>query len=455
VTVEMQLHLIKYVEEFIHNPANQKALIPNLGLTDVGLVSVIQQYNSLIMAHDRIADGSSEENPALKTLNQQIQSALKSIQVSIANSRKGLQISNTDINTQNTDALSKINSIPRKEREFIEIKRQQQVKETLYLFLLQKREEASLNMAVTVPKGRVLNTPDEAVRTGLQTAFLLLIFALLGLVIPIFIIFIKELINTSIMSRAQVENLTKVPVLAELGHNNTDEIIINHRSVDSNAELFRLLRTKLQFTLDFPTQKVIMITSTEPGEGKTYVSLNLAINLSLTDKKVLLIGLDLRKPQLTKYFELSGKEGISSYLSGHENNYKKLIHTLTEYPLLDVLPAGIIPPNPNELIMNKRLDSLIEDVKEIYDYIVIDTAPVGAVSDTYLIDRLADITLYVCRAGYSDKRNLEFLNHIIADGNLSRAYLIINDLDMSSRNYYYHRGYSYGYGNYYGHEKAK
>jgi len=286
IAVETQISLIKFIEEFVNNPANRYALIPNLGLTDVGLVAVIQKYNELLMTRERVADGSSEENPTLRNLNQQIMSSRKAIQVSIANSRKGLEITKRKLDQQNQMAVSKIRDLPRQEREFIEIKRQQQVKESLYLFLLQKREEASLTMAITVPKGRILNAPDDAVQVGPRSKIIMAIFFILGLAFPLLIVFIRDMINTSVTSRAQIEKLTDVPILSELGHNTTGEMIINHASnTDTNAELFRLLRTKLQFILDYPTQKVILVTSTEPGEGKSYLSINLAISLSITNKK--------------------------------------------------------------------------------------------------------------------------------------------------------------------------
>jgi uncharacterized protein involved in exopolysaccharide biosynthesis len=213
IAVEMQQNLIKYIDEFIQNPANQKALIPNLGLTDVGLVNVINTYNDLIISRDRIASGSSENNPALKTLDQQINTTRKAIQTSIASSRKGLQISNEDLKNQNMLLQSKIREIPSKEREYFEIKRQQQVKASLYLFLLQKREEASLNMAVTVPKSRVLNTPDDAVHVGPNRNLILLIFMLIGLIIPGLGIYLMELINTKIRNREDLEKLTDIPII--------------------------------------------------------------------------------------------------------------------------------------------------------------------------------------------------------------------------------------------------
>ena len=449
VEVEIQQHLIKYVEEFIQDPANKSALIPNLGLTDVGLVAVIQQYNQLVMNRERIAHGSSSENPALTILNQQINSTRKAILTSVKNSRKGLQISNNDLTIQNLVMKSKIKDIPRQEREYIEIKRQQQVKETLYLFLLQKREEASLNMAVAVPKGRVLNTPDDAVQIGPHRSIILVIFLMIGLLIPAIIIYIADIFNTSIRNREDVEKLTDIPVITELAYSDSNSMIIDYKSnANSNSELFRLLRTKLQFTLDHPTEKVILITSTMSGEGKTFVSINLSIMLSLADKKVLLLGMDLRNPQLAKNFGIKEKDGITAYLSGQKPDYRSLISSPNEFPYLQVFPAGVIPPNPTELILKGRFETLINEMKAEYDYIVIDSAPVGAVSDSYLIDRVCDLTLYVCRAGFTDKRNIEFVNRITNEKSLKRMFIVVNDVDFHSNRYSYYS--KYGYGNKYG-----
>ena len=447
IQIQMQQNLVKYVDEFVRNPANSSALIPNLGLTDVGLVAVIQQYNELLMTRERIADNSSEQNPALKTLNQQINATRKAIQTSIASSRKGLQISDNDLSAQNSLMQSKIRDIPRQEREFIEIKRQQQVKESLYLFLLQKREEAALTMSVSVPKARVLSTPDEAYQIAPHNMIILLVFMIIGLIIPLLVLYIIEIVNTNIRSRADIDKLSDIPVITELGHSDSDSIFIDYQAnASSNSELFRLLRTKLQFSLDYPAEKVILVTSTMSGEGKTFVSINLSIMLSLTEKKVLLLGMDLRKPQLAKHFDIKEKLGITSYLSGQEKDFRKLIQKTPDYPMVDVLPAGVIPPNPTELIMRDRFDQMIRELKNEYDYIVIDSAPVGAVSDTFLIDRMADLTLYICRAGYTDKRNIEFVNTIKKEKTLKKIYFVVNDVDLDVSRYSYHRKYGYGYG---------
>lgn len=446
---EIQLQLIQYIEEFLKDPNNKYALIPNLGLADVGLVNVIQEYNKLLVNYGRIAEGSSKNNPSLLSLESQIQSSRMAIQNSITTSRKGLQISIREIKSQNAFLSSQLKKIPQQEREFLEIKRQQEIKAALYMFLLQKREEASLSMAVTVPKARLLDAADSADLMAPRLPMTMAVALFLGLFIPIGFLYLKFTFTTTFNDRKEVEKLTKVPIIAELAHQNSNDVIIDHgTNASANAELLRLLRSKLQFIMNRPKDRLVLVTSTESGEGKTFVSVNLAVSISLTGKKVLLIGMDLRKPMLANHFGISGQEGISSYLSGMENDYKKLIHQSTEFPNLSILPGGIIPPNPNELILSERFDQLVAELREQYDYIMIDSAPVGAVSDTYLINRVSNLTLYVCRANYSDKRNLEFLDRVHTDNSLKQLYLIVNDVDIESKKYggKYAYGYGYGYG---------
>lgn len=447
VQVEIQQHLIKYIQDFVKDPANKESMIPNLGLTDVGLLSVINTYNELLLTRERIKGSSSEQNPALRTLNQQIASARNAIESSIRVSKDGVQISNRNLKAQNTELQSRLSNIPRQEREFVEIKRQQQVKESLFLFLLQKREEASLSMAVAVPKGRVLDMPEVGIKIGPKSKLILLVFLFLGLVLPAAILYILYLLNTSIKIGDDIEKISDIPVLTELGHEKSDSVFINYQpNASPNSELFRLLRTKLQFALDYPKEKVIIVTSTVTGEGKTFVSTNLSVMLSLAEKKVIVLGLDLRKPQIAKNFNIDSKIGITSYLSGQVDNYKSLIFTSKEYPMLDILPAGIIPPNPTELIMKDKFNDLMNDLKLHYDYIVIDTAPVGAVSDTLLVDRVADITLYITRANYTDKQSIEFANKLNKDKSLKRMYFVLNDVELELSKYSYRRKYGYGYG---------
>lgn len=444
--LEIQLQLIEYIEDLLKQPENKYALIPNLGLTDVGLVAIIQEYNKLLVTRERVASGSSANNPTLQSMDLQIQSSRSSIQNSIATSRKGMEISIKELGSQNEFLSSQLQKIPQQEREFIEIKRQQEIKASLYMFLLQKREEASLSMAVTVPKARLLDAADSADKTSPRLPIIMLAFMFLGIFIPIVILYLKFTLTRTFNDRKELESITDVPIIAELARHPFDGSIIDHSTnANSNAELLRLLRSKIQFLLGKKEDKVILVTSTEMGEGKTFVSINLAVSFSLTKQKVLLIGLDLRKPMLANHFGISDQEGVSSYLSGMTDDYRGLIKTSAEYPNLDIIHGGIIPPNPNELILSDRFDKLIAEVRKEYDYIILDTAPVGLVSDTFLIDRVTDMSLYVCRADYSDKRNMEFVKRIYDENTLKRLYLVVNDVDMESKRYGGRYAYGYSY----------
>ena len=274
--------------------------------------------------------------------------------------------------------------------------------------------------------------------------------------LPLAYVFLKDMLQTKLITRKQLEKMTDVPVLSELSHNTTGMPVIDHHAFnDSNVELFRLLRTKLNFVLQQPAQKVVTVTSTEPGEGKSYVAINLAINLSLSQKKVILLGADIRKPQLKNYLKMKQVDlGLTSFFSGQVKDYHTLITNLDDYPSLHVIIGGIVPPNPNELLMSDRLDFLIAELRKEYDYIILDTAPVGVVSDTFVINRISDISLYVIRMNYSDKRNIDYLNHVVDDKTLTRPYIVLNDLDIEAK-YSYRKGYGYGYGYYYGHNKTK
>ncbi|MBP1675656.1 MAG: capsular exopolysaccharide family [Bacteroidetes bacterium] len=446
IDLQIQQNLVKFVDDFVQNPKNLYSVIPDLGLTDQTLTQIIGNYNDLVINRERIATATGDNNPTLKIINQQIAASRKAIITSISNGRKGLQITNQDLMSENTQLKTKIKNVPKQEREMMEILRQQQVKASLYLFLLQKREEASLNMAVTTPKARVLNIPNSPRHIAPRIYMLLLVLTLIALIVPAAILYLSEALNTKVRTREDVERKTKIPVLSELAHNNTSKDIIDFQvSSEVNQELFRLLRTKLQFVLNTPDDKVILVTSNNAGEGKTYVSLNLAISLSLSDKKVLLMGMDLRKPKLRKLFDIENENGISAYLSGQSTDYKSLLYSPDGLPNLHVLHAGIVPPNPSELIMKSNFDALIQELKRDYDYIVIDSAPVGLVSDSFLINRVANISLFICRAGVSDVRQIENANRIEQEKSLNRMFIIINDVDVESSRYAYNNRYSLGY----------
>ena len=444
---ETQIRLIEFVRNFVMNEKNSFSPVPNLGLSDQGLTASLVKYNDLLQERVRIAESSSAESPVLLLLNNQITSLRKAILIGIKNVHNGLAIQLEDIKKAETQTSGLLGQIPRQEREFISIERQQKIKEQLYIFLLQKREESALTMALTVPKAIVINEAELTGQISPNRNSIMMIAFMFGLLFPIVIIYLMNLFDKKIYSRKDIEQITNLPILSEMAHaESTNNYIYSETGLDSTTELFRLLRTKLNFVLNQPEEKVILVTSTEPGEGKTFMSVNLALSLALADKKVLLVGLDLRKPQLVDKFGIVQKEGITSYLSHQEMDINSLVINSMDYPNLSILHSGIVPPNPNELLMKEELNQLFVEFRKEYDYIILDSAPVGVVSDTLLLFKFADITLYVCRSSFSSKENLEVVNRLQLDDSKNRMYLILNDLSLNHKYYRYRYRYGYGYG---------
>ncbi len=442
--IETQLNIIKYVESFINDENNKNRLIPILGITDQSLAELINKYNQLLLEKDRIERASTSANPILESMINQLSSMRYGIKHSIVNIRKTLSIAKTDIDFENAQTSGKIRQIPKIERELIEIKRQQQIKETLYVFLLQKREETNLTLAATTPKAKTVSTARaNYIPVAPRKKITLLISLIFGLAFPIAIIYIVDLFKTEISSREELEKLSRVPIIGEIPINQTDKkIIVSPTDTSSGTELFRLLRNNLLFILKSDTEpkKIITVTSTVSGEGKSFICVNLACTFALTDNKVLIIGLDIRNPSIGKYLGINERHGITSYLAMGED-LESLITTSTQYPNLDILPTGIIPPNPNELLNKPNLDKAIEELKEKYDYIIIDTAPVGVISDTFLINRVSDLTLYITREKVTNKDSILLINDLHEEGRLTKPYLVLNGSKIGKK----HRGYRTGY----------
>lgn len=447
--LETQLNLLDYVDQFVSNKQYMYTPIPALGITDPGFSGLINKYNQMLLVRERLLRSSSENNPLITDMNHDIADLRNGVMSGIVSARKGLNIEKKDLQSKNRELNNMVASVPEVERELTEIMRQQSIKDKLYVFLLEKREENSLNKTLTVPVASIVDTPDV---TGgpvePNKPKTLLVAFVFGLAIPALIIFLRDMFNVKFKDRIDVERLTSVPVLGEIAKNDTgDQFVVKAKSTTPIVELFRLVRNSLQFMLSEPDKKVINVTSTVTQEGKTFFSMNLALSFALTNKKVILVGLDIRRPQLKKHFSITTNKGITSFLSGQESDLESLIvpSGMSEY--LDLLPAGPVPPNPNELLTNSRLDQIFEVLREKYDYIIVDTAPVGMVSDTFLLNRLADVNLYITRANYSSKKYLALLNSYVADKRLTSTYLIVNAVDMRTQSYSYRKyGYGYGYG---------
>ena len=446
--VETQLAIVSDIDNYMNKKENRYQLLPaSSGIKSEGLNELIKNYNNLILQRNRLSRIASNSNQAMIDLSNQIESMFNTVLSSVRNEKRNWQIAQQDLSTKNSENAAHIRAIPRQEREYTEIKRQQGVKEGLFLFLLQKKEEKYLNMSGLTPIAKMIDSVNsDGVPVSPKKIIILLLSVIIGLLIPIIGIKIHDLFRYQIEDKDELEKLSIVPVLGEIPKTEVKgKVIIHENSSDSFTELVRLLRTNLLFVLDSPDKKVINVVSSISGEGKTIVTINLAKSLALLDKKVLIIGLDIRKPKLDEYLSLDNKTGISMFLSGHLNQ-DELIRPSGIHPNLFVITAGPEPPNPNELLAKPLLDKLILDLRKQFDYIVIDTAPMGVVSDSFSLNRLADVNLYVIRAEYTPKKNIHEATKLYINKKLKNMYFVMNGTDLHKSNYHYGNDKKFGYG---------
>lgn len=443
-----QLRLVQFLKEYIDNPANQMEVIPaNIGLTDNALATVIGQYNEMLTERKRLLRTSSESNPAVVNLDASIQATRKNVQTSVSSVLKGLEITRNDLEHQARKFEGKISNAPTQEKELLSITRQQEIKASLYLMLLQKREENAITLAATANNGRIVEEPLSGGPVSPNSRTFYLLALVLGIGIPVSIIYLSNLLRFKIESRADVEKITNVPVIGDIPVVETkgNPIVVRENRNDLMEEVFRSVRTNIQFMLQ-ENQKVVLFTSTSSGEGKSFTAGNLACSFAFMGKKVVIVGLDIRKPGLNKVFHLSHKEkGITQYLVDPEHtDLLSLCQTSSESENLYILPGGIAPPNPTELVARQTLDQAIEILKKHFDYVLLDTAPIGMVTDTQLIARVADLSVYICRADYTHKSHYELINDLKKDHKLPNICTLINCINMNQRK----NGYYYGYGKY-------
>lgn len=457
-----QISLVQFLRTYINDPVNKEEVIPaNVGLQDQNLTRVIEQYNTMIIERKRLLRTSSENNPAVINMNTGVEAMRRNVETTVNSVLRGLQIAQKDIERQASKFESRISDAPKQEKEFMTISRQQEIKATLYIMLLQKREENAITLAATANNGRIVEEPlpGKDPVAPKKLVFLLAAFVV-GLFIPVGIIFVVELLKYKIENRGDVEQLTNVPILGELplcGHKSSDKgaIVVRENKNDMMEETFRGLRTNLLFMLR-KDQKVILFSSTQPGEGKSFVTGNLAVSLAYLGKKVVVVGMDIRKPGLNKVFDLSKRqEGISNYLMDPEDkDLFDLVQPSGISPNLDILLGGTIPPNPTELVARDTLEKAIEQLKSRYDYVLLDTAPIGMVTDTAIISRVADMCVYVSRADVTPKAAFCYINVLRDEHKFDKLAVVINGIDLSKRKntygYGYGKKYGYGYGKHYG-----
>ena len=452
---QTQISLVKDLQRYLQG--NEYEVLPsNVGLQDAALATAIAKYNEMLMERNRLLRTSTENNPTIINLTSSIHAMRANVVASMDATLKGLQITKADLQREAKRFSQRISDAPTQERQFVSIARQQEIKAGLYLMLLQKREENAITLAATANNAKIIDAaiPDEA-PVAPKKVMILLAALVLGVGLPVGVIFLISLAQVTIEGRADVEKLTALPVIGDIpvadGPKGSSIAVFENQN-NLMSETFRGIRTNLQFLLE-EGQKVILVTSTVSGEGKSFVSANIAVSLSLLGKKVVIVGLDIRKPGLNKVFNLSTKEqGITQFLTDPKRNIMELVQKSDINPNLFILPGGAVPPNPTELLARKGLESAIEQLKEHFDYIIMDTAPIGMVTDTQLIARVADLTIYVCRADYTRKSEFSLVNELAAAYKLPRISIAINGLDLNKKKYGYYYGYG-KYGKYYGYGK--
>ena len=462
---EVQISLVNHLKNHILSENSQYEVIPaNIGLNNSDLNTVVQNYNQMLIERKRLLRTSHEDNPAVQSLNASIDVMRNSVMGAIQTAEKGLLINRQALQAQTRKYAGKVSDAPVQEKEYLSISRQQEIQANLYLMLLQKREENNITLASTANNARVIDEPlagGQFFPTPSQTYMIAFV---LGLGLPIGVIFILSLLQFKIQTRGDVERLTKLPIVGDIPLTlGTEEgaIVVHENRNELMEEVFRAVRTNLQYMLQ-EGQKVILFTSTTSGEGKSFTAANLACSLAFMGKKVIIVGLDIRKPGLNKVFHISHKEtGISQYLSDPTHtNLLSLCQISTVSPNLYILPGGAIPPNPTELVARQALEEAVEQMKQHFDYIIIDSAPIGMVTDTQLIARVADLSVYVCRSNYTAKSEFKLINELQQDGKLPHPCVLINGIDMNKRETSSYYGYGkygryghYGYGKKYGYGK--
>lgn len=454
-----QIRLVRGLADYIADPTRAGDVLPaDITLADVGLATQIDRYNTLVLERRRLLRTSTENNPAIINLETSIRAMGANIQTTINATLRNLAITKSDLDREGNRFSQRITNAPGQEREFVSISRQQEIKAGLYLMLLQKREENAITLAATANNAKII---DEAIADEIPVSpkgkLIYLIALVLGIGIPVGAIYMIGLTQFKIEGRADVEKLTTAPIIGDIPLTDEKErqgsIAVFENQNNLMSETFRNIRTNVQFMLQ-GGKKVVLVTSTVSGEGKSFVSSNLAISLSLLNKKVVIVGLDIRKPGLNKVFSLSHRErGITQYLANPTGtDLMSMVQQSTVSKNLYILPGGTVPPNPTELLARQGLDDAINLLKEQFDYVVLDTAPIGMVTDTQLIGRVADISIYVCRADYTHKVEYTLINELKESNKLPNLTTVINGLDMKKKKYGYYYGYG-KYGKYYGYGK--
>lgn len=461
--IQAEMQMIQAIEAEV-NRADVYSTLPSAS-TEPALNAVLEAYNKKVAQLNRILESSTPDNPVVMRLQEELTRDKTRILQNIASVKNNINVRRGTISAIEGRSVGTLSSLPPIDKGLQEIFREQQVKVNIYTFLLQRREEIALQKSLATPTARLIDNPVGSGPVSPNTHSIYMMALLIGLAIPAVIIFLKRFFFHVYKDQEELQRLTNIPIIGEISADTAKEakpIVVGANVSTAIAELFRLLRNNIGFTRNGADKKVILITSSVSGEGKTFVATNLAMTYALTGKKVVVVGFDIRRPALAHKFGLNNSQGVTTFLSGQVNDINALIHQSVESENLYILPAGPIPPNPNELLLSENMKRLMDQLRNDFDIVILDTAPIGVISDTFIIIPYSDIQLYVTRASYSTKSSLKVLHQAVRDNRLSDPYIVLNAVDITSGSYsyrkyghYYHNSsQTYGYG-YASHSKSK
>ena len=448
-----QLQLLDYLREYVNMGSNKYQIIPsNVGLSDPVSASLINQFNTNVQERNRMLASASENSPQVIQITNTLDHLQQSIREALNQARRTADIQRQNIQQQYQTYQSRVENTPEQERVLTQIGRQQEVKSGLYLMLLQKREENSISLAATADKGKLIDDPTFGGKVSPKKSIIMLSAIVIGFAFPLLFTYLLQLLRYKIEGHDDVQKLTRLPIVADVAVASDSVktaagIVVHENKNNQIDEIFRSMRTNIQFMMK-GDQKVIMFTSSTSGEGKTFNAANLAVSFALLGRKVVLVGLDIRKPALGRLFNIADRQaGVTTLLVRDVVTTDDVMSQIRNSGInanLDMLMAGPTPPNPTELLARKNLGDVISILREKYDYIILDTAPVGLVTDTLQIGKYADVTAFVCRADYTPKSSFTMVNQLSNEKKLPNMCVIINGVDMSKKKY----GYYYGYGKY-------